>query len=131
MIIVDSNVWIFAEVKGTPEHYAAIRKLQRYLREGVGINVVILSEVFHKLSRLFDMSVARRRVRTIIHHPAIEWLNVDKELADRAVELGGRKLLRINDAIIAQQAIEAKVPVLTDNVKDFRKVEKIEIVSLR
>lgn len=54
LIIVGSNVWIFAEVENAPEHKAAIEKLRTLLREGLGINAVVYSEVFHKLSRLFD-----------------------------------------------------------------------------
>lgn len=131
MILVDSNVWIFAETKGTPEHYLAIEKLKRYLKNGVAINLIIFSEVFHKLSVLFDTAIARKRVETIIRHPSVEWLELTKQQAEFAADLAEKKLLRINDALIAQQALEFNLHILTDDVKDFRKVQKLQILPLR
>ena len=131
LIVVDSNVWIFAETTGVPEHYLAVDKLQRYLKDEVGINAIIFSEVFHKLSVLSDPSTARKRLETIIHHPSVKWLNIDEDQAERAAELAQKKLIRINDAMIAQQAIDMNLPVLTDDTKDFSKLEKLRIISLR
>ena len=34
------------------------------------------------------------------------------------------------DAMIAQQALKLRVPILTDNVKDFRKLPKLKIIPL-
>ena len=131
MILVDSNVWIFAETKGTAEHYLAIKKLQERLSEGVAINPIIFSEVFHKLSLLFDPVVARTRVETIIHHPAVEWIGITREQAVHALQLSVGMLLRINDALIAQHALELDLPILTDNVKDFKKVSQLKLIPLR
>lgn len=39
--------------------------------------------------------------------------------------------LRINDALIASQALDAGARVLTDNVKDFKKVKGLKIDPLR
>ncbi len=131
LIVVDSNVWIFAETSGAPEHYLAIGKLQRYLKDEVGINAIIFSEVFHKLSVLADPATARNRLGTIIHHPAVKWLNIDEDQAGRAAELAHKKALRINDAMIAQQAIDFNLSVLTDDTKDFGKVDKLRVIALR
>ena len=50
MIIVDSNIWVFAEVESAPEHSAAAATLRDALStEGVGLNVLVASEVFHAL----------------------------------------------------------------------------------
>ncbi len=131
MIIVDSNVWIFAEVKDAPEHLPAVAKLERFLSEGIGINAIIFSEIFYFLSRLFSPAVARKRVETILHHPSVEWLELKKDCAEHAMELAERKTLRINDAMIAQQALMSGLPILTDNVKDFKKVNGLKVTALR
>ncbi len=131
VILVDSNIWIFAEVKGGDEHYLAVEKLRHQLGRGVVTNVIVCSDVFHLLSRMFGSAVARARLDTILNHPAVEWHEFTRTQMLEAVRLSHAKLLRINDALIAQQASELNVPILTDNVKDFRKVKGIEIIPLR
>ncbi|MBI4167788.1 MAG: type II toxin-antitoxin system VapC family toxin [Candidatus Aenigmarchaeota archaeon] len=131
LIVIDSNVWIFAETAAAPEHFLAVAKLQRYLKDGVGFNAIIFSEVFHKLSRAYDPATARKRLETIVHHPSVKWLNIDEDQAERAAELAQKKVLRINDAMIAQQAIDMNLSVLTDDAKDFGKVERLKVIALR
>ncbi len=131
MIIVDSNIWIFAEIQNAPEHMLAVEKLQQFLPNGVAINAIIFSEVFHRLSRIFGSVTARERVKKIIHHPSIEWLVFEKETGENAMELSERFGIRINDALIAQQALESKASILTDNVKDFKKVGGLKVIALK
>ncbi len=131
MIIVDSNIWIFAETAAASEHFLAVEKLQRHLKDEVGFNAIIFSEVFHKLSRAYDQATARKRLETIIHHPSVKWLTISAEQAERAAGLAQKKLIRINDAMIAQQAIDMNLAVLTDDTKDFDKVKKLRVISLR
>ena len=51
MIIIDSNVWIFAEDASTDEHIIAADKVKDAVsRGGFGINPIIASEVYHRLS---------------------------------------------------------------------------------
>jgi len=101
------------------------------LGEGLGINAIIFSELFHKLSRLFDRSVAMRRGENIISHPLVEWLGFERKDAKKASEIAECYALRINDAMIAQQALKLRVAIMTDNVKDFRKLSKLKIIALR
>ena len=130
MIVVDSNVWIFAESENAPEHALAVNVLQRRLGEGLAINSVIFSEVFHHLKRIFG-SVAKERVAQIIRHPLVQWLDFGKEDALAAMDLAHTHELKINDAMIARQALEEGVAVLTDNIKDFRKVRGLKVVPLQ
>ena len=132
MIIVDSNIWVFAEVQSAPEHTAAAAKLRDALTtDGVGLNVVITSEVFHVLRRLLGSSKAAVRMSHILRHPAVNWLEFGPSSVLFALGLASKFEVRINDALIAQQALEHKAEVLTDNVKDFRKVKAVKIIPLR
>ena len=132
MIIVDSNVWIFAEDDNAAEHAMAARKIQEMLvSETFGINPVIVSEVYHMFSRLLGVEDARRRTGTILNHFAADWLDFSIAVAREAVELAACQQLTINDALIAQQALAVGAPVLTDNVRDFRKVKGLKVIPLR
>ena len=132
MIIVDSNVWIFAENDNADEHKLATQKVEQVLRSpGFATNVLIVSEVFHALRRLLGASDSRRRVTSIVEHPLAHCLDFSAPVSRDAMTLATKVSLGINDALIAQQALEAKAAVLTDDVKDFRKVKGLKVVPLR
>ncbi len=63
--------------------------------------------------------------------PNAVWVDIADTVARRAIDLAFKADMRINDALIAQQALELGVPVLTDNVKDFKKVKGLKITPLR
>ncbi len=132
MIIIDSNIWIFGELENTPEHDVAVKKYREAVeKDEIGINVIIASEVFHTLYRLVDIKAARERLDTILSSPSIEWIDMGKLETMLATGLAESCKIRINDALIAQQALAAGAKVLTDNVKDFRKVRGLEIIPMR
>lgn len=132
MIVVDSNVWIFAENETAAEHKIAAKALQKIVgTASLGMNVVIVSEVFHALSRLLGTTDANRRVTNIVEHPSVQWLDFSVPIAKKAMTLSTQTKMRINDALIASQALENKAKVLTDDVKDFRKVKRLRVLPLR
>ena len=132
MIIIDSNVWIFAENENADEHSIAAQKVQTAVKTaGFGIDPIIVSETFHALSRLLGASEAHKRVGHIVEHPVAEWLDYDQDAVLEALTLALRSKLRINDALIAQQGLEKRAPILTDNVRDFRKVRGLKVIALR
>jgi predicted nucleic acid-binding protein len=55
----------------------------------------------------------------------------EKETLKNAVALASAKGLRINDAVLAQHCLEQDMELLTDNVKDFRKVVGLQVAALR
>ncbi len=131
VIIIDSNIWIFGEVSNSPEHQAAVRGYEAALkRETIGINAIILSEVFHKLSRLFDTDTAYSRVSNILQNPSIEWLDIDRTTAATAIRLTKSYGIRINDALIAAQALDYGIKVFTDD-GDFVRIKGLEVMPLR
>lgn len=132
MILIDSNIWVFAENINADEHDLAARKVQEAVDSiSYGINAVIVSEVFHALSRFLGAEDAGRRTRNIIEHPTAQWIEFSASVVKESLDLAVQKNIRINDALIAQQALGMKAPVLTDNVKDFRKVKGLKVMKLR
>jgi predicted nucleic acid-binding protein len=132
LIVVDSNVWIFAEDASANEYPIATEKVKRVIESGeFGLNIIIASEVYHRLSRVHGPARARERLARIMESPAARWLIFPTRMVGQAIALAEEAGLRINHALIAQQALEAKASVLTDNVRDFRKVGGLKVVPLR
>lgn len=131
MIIFDSNIWIFGEITEAPEHDAAVKAYEATLkREPIGINPIVVSEVFHKLSRLFDTDTAYQRVSKIVQSPSIEWLDIDRTTAMNGMRLAKTYGLRINDALIAAQALDYGVALFTDD-GHFSRIKDLKVVPLR
>ena len=133
MLVVDSNVWIFSEDDNAAEHEAAAANVAELVKAGteIGINPIILSEVYHALSRLLGRNDAARRVTNILDNPTVSWLEFTVDIAKQALALASKAQMRINDAMNAQQALHLNMGVLTDNVKDFGKVKGLNVVPLR
>ncbi len=131
MITVDSNIWIFSEMKEYEEHEMANKKLNVMLKEGgVLTNAIIVSEVFHKLYRLIGPEESLRRTKNIVNSTRVVYLPIEKSTVSKALELT-KKGMRINDAIIAQHSLDSKASVFTDDIRDFRKVKRLKIIKLR
>ncbi len=132
MILIDSNIWIFAENSKAEEQKAAYERITRIVKTtDFGINAIITSEVFYKLSYILKPEEAYRRTINIIDHPSAKWLDLQHSTIKRALSLSLKSNMRANDAFIAQQALDLSIPLLTDNVKDFRKVEGLNLIPLR
>jgi len=131
LTIIDSNVFIFAEIKTAEEHQMSIKKIKDACDSGsFAINAIIVSELFHKLSKLLDPKEAYSKVRGILENPFAQWLDMSSEMAATALNLSLKNHIKINDALIAQQGLEFGIPVLTDD-SDFKKIKGLAVVWLR
>lgn len=131
MVLVDSNVWIFAENENASEHVNARAVLEEHINEEFHLNVITISESVHILSKLIGKEEARKRALRIVDNPHTTWLELTDSIMKKALDLSFNTNIRINDALIAQQALEFNLPVLTDNIRDFRKVHGLKIIPLR
>ncbi len=131
LIFVDSNIWIFLNIETYAEHALTKDKITSFRQEGLGTNVIVISEVFHKLSVLLGKQEAFMRGLKILESKDVAYLPVEDETIRNAIRLSPEKNLRINDALIAEHCLDMKVPILTDNLKDFRKVKGLKIIPLR
>ncbi len=132
MIVIDSNIWIFGELENAAEHAEALKKYEEAIRnDRIVINAIIVSEVFHKLNVLVNSVAAANKINNILNGEKIDFIEFTAENLMRAVKLARDFKMRINDAMIAQQALETGASVLTDNVKDFKKVGALKVIPLR
>jgi predicted nucleic acid-binding protein len=84
-----------------------------------------------RLSRILSSEEAFRRTVNILEHPLAQWLEFSSETVISAIKLSKESRIKINDALIAQQALAMKAAVLTDNIKDFENVKGLKIIPLR
>ena len=131
MVLIDSNVWIFSENSSADEYAVARSAIEKYASIEFNINAITISETFHKLSKLIGKAESHKRVSHIMDDPNAVWVDITDTVARGAIDLAFKADMRINDALIAQQALDIGVPVLTDNVRDFKKVKGLRIISLR
>ncbi len=131
LIVVDSNVWIFLNMDNYPAHASAVKKVSELQNEGLVTNIIILSEVFHKLGLLLSKKEAYSRVMKILESKDVLYLPMEEDIMKKALHLSAQTGIRINDALIAAQSRTLRYVVLTDNVKDFKKVKGLKIIPLR
>lgn len=131
LIVVDSNIWIFLNMDNYPEHSVAVQKISELRDEGLITNVIILSEVFHKLGLLLGRPEAHDRIMKILGSKDVSYLPIEADIMKKALSLSAQSGIRVNDAIIAAQTRSFRYSLLTDNVKDFKRVRGLKTISLR
>ncbi len=133
VFFVDSNILIFAELDEYPEHKLAVDRIDKVSRNSLlAVNNVIISEVFHKLSALLSRCEAKKKVERILESSYINYIPIEKSTIKAALELPEKYQIRINDAIIAQHVFDTGYDgILTDNVKDFKRISGLNVINLR
>ncbi len=132
-ILVDSNIFIFANIKEYPEHDMAKARIRQLIDDHrLIVNAIIISEVQYKLFRLLDKEESFLRTNKILTSSYVDYEPIGYDTILKASELSFKSNIRINDAIIAQHAIDLNVDgIFTDNVKDFEKILDMKIIPLR
>jgi predicted nucleic acid-binding protein len=130
LILVDSNVWIFLNIENYPEHFLAENKIAEVRKQGIITNAIVVSEVFHKISLILGKRDAFVRIKKMLDSSDVSYIPVEGPIMRQAIELAATKPIRINDAVIAQQTLQLKASILTDNVKDFKKVKGLKVIPL-
>lgn len=133
-VFVDSNIFIFANIEEYPEHSVATNKLENLMEKActILINSIIVSEVQYKLYRLLNAEEAHDRTLKVISSEYVEYMPLKKDAVVKAIELSYSKNIKINDALIAQHAINLEADgLLTDNIKDFERVDGLKVIELR
>ena len=133
MIFVDSNIFIFANIIEYPEHDLARRRLKEILgsKEKIGIDSIIISEVSYKLSKIIGAEESYKRVFGLLSSIYVSYLPIEKKTIGKALNLSFKERIRINDAIIGQHALDNNSTLLTDNLKDFKRIVELNLQPLR
>jgi len=131
-ILVDSNIFIFANIEEYPEYPLVKAKIKELIKTHyLLVNTIIISEVQYKLYRLLGQEESHNRTLKILNSKYIVYESVSIDTILKALELSYNSNIRINDAIIAQNAMDLNVDVFTDNTEDFKKISNLKIIPFR
>ena len=132
MIFIDSNIFIFANIKEYPEYETAKEKIEKIVETDIlAVNPIIISEVNYKLYRLLGSKESMKRTLKILSSEYVNYIPIEKNTVTGAVNLSYSKNIRINDAIIARHALDSNASLLTDNLKDFKKIPGLNLIPLK
>ena len=141
---VDTNVLIYAQMPGLPDHVEVRSFLVDQLAHD-GVTLVITPAILHEFvhvvtdSRRFDppvsMSEALAVARVYLEHANVECISLDAQTTVRAFELIERHRLgrkRIADTLFAAALLGRGVQeLITCNPDDFRIFEGLTLVDPR
>jgi len=95
------------------------------------VNSIIISETYHILTRMLGKNEAMARTHAILSSKFITYLPISFDVINKALLTSCDKEIRINDAVIGTQALLNARGILTDNIKDFIKIDGLHIIPLR
>jgi predicted nucleic acid-binding protein len=118
-MLLDSNIIIYAT---QPENI----KLLEFLANEKIVSVSVISKIevlgYNKLTA-FD----KENLELFFDNISIVSLN--EEITNKAIQLKQHKKMSLGDAIIAASSIYVKIPLLTNNVDDFKHLDNLELIS--
>ncbi len=73
-ILVDSNIFIFANIKEYPEHSIVKARIRELIKDHrLLVNTIIISEIQYKLYRLLDKEESFGRTQKILNSKHIDY----------------------------------------------------------
>jgi len=129
LIFLDTNVFVFANLREYPEHELCLKRLQEIMiTNELSMNIIVLVESFHILTQHLEKIDAEYRLESLINSKRIRYLDVDTNTFKEAMRLSREKNVRVNDALICASMKEHGITrILTTNEKDFGKISWIKV----
>jgi len=120
-MLLDSNIIIYSV---QPE-YQIILEFLSSKEDNISISIVSKIEVlgYHDLSEFVKENLQ-------LFFSEIPIINLSDEIAEIAIQLRQKKKMTLGDSIIAATAIHKNIPLLTNNIKDFKHIENLVLISL-
>lgn len=120
---LDTNI-IIAYLGGDPEVIAA---LNEWKQEG---RVMFLSAVVETEVLSFSNLTLEERRRTEEFLEGLTFITFDRRIARLAAEIRSVSEIKFPDAAIAATALATHTPLITRNVRDFKKVSGLTVITI-
>ncbi|HEX6749433.1 MAG TPA: type II toxin-antitoxin system VapC family toxin [Longimicrobium sp.] len=118
MILLDTNVIIYAADPAYPS-------VHRFLTE----NAIAVSAITYVEALGYHALDPRDRVSLERFFAAIPMLDIDRQVIDGAVALRQQRKLSLGDALIAATALEHRIPLATNNSRDFQWIAGLRLIN--
>lgn len=120
MILLDTNVIIYY-LQG---ELSAVNKIEKLRQDGEIFAVSIITKI-ELLSYPLISSEETEKIHKLLKECYIVYLN--EMVAERVVELRKKYKILLADTIIATSGLAINAPLLTRNIKHFKKIKEIKL----
>lgn len=87
LFFIDSNIFIYSQVRDLPENLIASRRLEETSSRGdIAVNAVILSECFHALSKFLGNQEASKRITLFLESSNVIYLTIERTTLVKAID---------------------------------------------
>lgn len=121
MIILDTNIIIYY-LQG---ELSAVNKIKKLQQDGEIFAVSIITKI-ELLSYPLISPEETGKINTLLQECYIVYLN--EMVAEKVVELRKKYKILLADTIIAASGLAINAPLLTRNIKHFKKIKEIKLV---
>ena len=122
LCLVDTNVLI--DLLGRYPDPGFDMRVQAALSRGAAISIITTIELLgwrrHTDQSRQDATNLLARMRE---------LPLDRQTAQKVIELRSRHAIRLGDAIIAATALTANLPLMTRNTADFKQIDGLQVIN--
>jgi predicted nucleic acid-binding protein len=120
-LVFDSNVFIY-HLNGVLGDYG-----QSLIKRGILENGVY--SVISKIEVLGFSQPETAAARANRLFDALRQIDLTAEIVDRTIALRQARKIKIPDAIIAATALSQQLPLVTHNIRDFERIEGLELID--
>jgi len=120
-MIIDSNIIIYASKLTYPSLLSYLKNNESDLKTSAICKLEVLG--YHQLKK-----IEKRYLENFFS--AIRVLPIDTDVINKAIELKQNRNIASPDAIVAATALTHNLPILTQNKKDFNRIELLEIYTI-
>lgn len=112
----------------------ALVLFDKRLAEGIAISVITVAEMFHGAYKSEHPKRNTERFQRFFTQTKVPLLNVDKGVAEVYSKVPGKleregKRGPVSDLLIAATCLKHNLILVTDNIKDFKRIESLKILQ--
>jgi hypothetical protein len=119
-MLLDSNIIIYS---AQPKY----KKLLDFLSTAERITISVISKIevlgYHKLTDF-------EKENFELFFNSISTIILNDDIVSISIKLRQSRKMTIGDSIIAATALNKKIPLLTNNLDDFKHIEKLELITI-
>ena len=122
MYLLDTNILIYYTNGSIPDSFKKV--VEEMLAEN--FNICIITKLEYLGWKGFDHTSLNKAEQFVGYADIV---NINSEIADKAVEIMRSKNINMADAVIAATALENNFTLVTRNADDFKKVKNLKILN--
>lgn len=120
-MLIDSNIIILASKLQNVELLSKLKDNESKIKVSIITKIEVLG--YHQLNQ-----VQRKFLENFFN--AISVIPISEAIADLAISIRQKRPVSLGDALIAATAIFFKLDLLTENIKDYRGIQELNLLAV-